>query len=88
MDTGREHQAPKEAAHSLQKEVEKNIKDKNRDKRVRDRDPSQGGSHERGEVSKHQEILSREGLLGSFGILEGHITRRAGGGGRTHRLHA
>ena len=47
------------AAHSLRKEVGQNIKDKKRDKRIRDRDPSQGGSREGGEVSKHQE--TREG---------------------------
>ena len=50
----------------LRNEVEQNIKDKKRDKRVRDGDPSQGGSHER-EVSKHQETLS---LAGLWGVLE------------------
>ena len=39
--------------------------------RVRDGDPSRGGSHE-GEVSKHQETP----LVGSFGISEGNITGR------------
>ena len=63
------HQAPRKAAHSLPKEVEQNIKDKKRDKRVRDRDPSQGGSHEGGEISKHQETLS---LAGLWGVLEFH----------------
>ena len=48
-------------AHCLQKEVEQNIKDKKRDKRVRDGDPSQGGSRKT-EVSKHQETLSPAGL--------------------------
>ena len=43
------------------------MKYKKRDKRVRDRDPSQGGSHEGGEVFKHQEILSPVGL---WGVLE------------------
>ena len=50
----------------LRNEVEQNIKDKKRDKRVRDGDPSQGGSRER-EVSKHQETLS---LAGLWGVLE------------------
>ena len=40
MNAGRGHQAPRKAAHSLQKEVGQNIKDKQREKRVRDRDPS------------------------------------------------
>ena len=53
-------------AYFLQKEVGQNIKDKKRDKSVRDGDPSQGGIHE-GEVSKHQEILSPAGL---WGVLE------------------
>ena len=35
---------PEKAAHCLQKEVGQNIKDKKTDKRVRDRDPSRGGS--------------------------------------------
>ena len=47
-----------------------------REKRVRDRDPSQGGSHEGGEISKQQETLSLVGLWGSFGISEGSITGR------------
>ena len=48
------------------KEVGQNIKDKKRDKRGRDGDPSQEGSLKR-EVSKHQETLSP---LGLWGILE------------------
>ena len=63
----RGHQATRKAAHSLWEEVGKNIKDEKRDKRVRDGDPSWGGSHEGGEVSKHQEILSPVGL---WGVLE------------------
>ena len=35
--------------------------------RVRNRDPSQGGNREGGEVSKHQETLSPVGL---WGVLE------------------
>ena len=56
-----------ERANCLQKEVGQNIKDKKRDKRVRDRDPSQGGSRKRGEVSKYEETLS---LAGLWGVLE------------------
>ena len=64
---GGEHESPRKAALCLQKEVGQNIKDKKRDKRVRDRDPSQGGIREGGEVSKHQETLSPAGL---WGVLE------------------
>ena len=67
LNTGRGHQAPRKAAHWLRMEVGQNIKDKKRDKRVRDRDPFQGGSLKRGEVSKHQETLS---LAGLWGVLE------------------
>ena len=44
LNSGRGHKAPKKAAHFLQKEVGQNIKDKKRDKRGRDGDPSQEGS--------------------------------------------
>ena len=40
LNTGGGHQAPSRAAHSLRKEVGQNIKDKKRDKRVRDGDLS------------------------------------------------
>ena len=63
------------AAHSLRKEVGQNIKDKMRDKRVRDRDPAWGGSCE-GEVSKQQETLS---LVGLWGILESQRATELGG---------
>ena len=53
---------PRKAAHSLQKEVGQNIKDKKRYKGVRDRDPFWGGSREGGEISKQQETLSPAGL--------------------------
>ena len=56
LNTGRGHQAPRKAAHSLQKEVGQNIKDRKRDKRVRD-----------GEVSEQWEILSQASL---WGVLE------------------
>ena len=52
--TSRGHQVSRKAAHCLQKEVGQNIKDKKRDKRVRDGDhPRKGVLIE--EVSKHQE---------------------------------
>ena len=52
------------------------MKDKKRDKKVKDGDLSWGGSCEGGEVSKHQETLSLASLWGSFGISEGNITWR------------
>ena len=76
-DTGTEN--------ALRKEVGQNIKDKKRDKRVRDGDPSQGGIHE-GEVSKHQETPTG-GSVGSFGISEGDITGRKRKT-KPHRLRA
>ena len=50
-----------------QKEVGQNIKDKKRDKRVRDGDLSWGGSCEGGEVFTQQETLSQVDL---WGVLE------------------
>ena len=38
------HQAPRKATHCLRKEVGQNIKDKKREKRAKDRDPSREGS--------------------------------------------
>ena len=67
LNAGRGHQAPRKAAHCLWKEVGKTIKDKERDKRGRDRAPSQEGSLKKREVSKHQETLS---LLSLWQALE------------------
>ena len=44
LNAGRGDQAPRKAAPCLQKEVGQNIKDKKRDERGRDGDPSQEGS--------------------------------------------
>ena len=44
----RGHQVPRKAALCLRKEVGQNIKDKKRDKRARDGDPSWEGNHNRG----------------------------------------
>ena len=55
------------AAHCLLKEVGQNIKDKKRDKKVRDGDSSWERSLKRREVSKHQETLL---LAGLWGVLE------------------
>ena len=42
--TSRGHQVPRKATHCLRKEVGQNIKDKKRDKRAKDGEPSQEGS--------------------------------------------
>ena len=57
LNTGGGDEEPRSAAHSLQKEVGQNIKDKKRDKRFRDRALSWGGSPEEGEVSTQQETI-------------------------------
>ena len=91
LNAGRGHEASRKAAHSLQKEVGQNIRDKKRDKSVRYEDPFQGGSPAGGEVSKRQETLSPEGLWGSFVISEGNITGRRNTHTHTHththRIH-
>ena len=62
----------------IRKEVGKNIKDKKRDKRGRDRDPSQDGSLKKREreVSKHQETLS---LMSLWQALEPQRATQPGG---------
>ena len=62
LNASRGHQAPRNVAHCLQKEVGKIIKDKKRDKRGRDGALSQEGSLKKREVSKHQETLSLPSL--------------------------
>ena len=77
MNAGRgRHQAPRKAAHCLQKEVGKNIKDKKGDKRGRDGDPSREES-----LKKERSFQTpRNTLTGksvvSFGTSEGNITGR------------
>ena len=73
LNVGRGHQAPKKAAHCLQKDIGQNIKDKKRDKRVRDRDPTRGGSL-RSFQTPGDPLTGR--CVGSFGISEGNITGR------------
>ena len=76
LNAGRGYQAPRKAAHSLLKEVGQNIKDKKRDKRLRDGDPSWGGNREGGEVSRQQEAFSQVGL---WGVLESQRATEPGG---------
>ena len=69
------HQAPRKAAHCLQREVGQNIKDKKGDKRARDGDPSQEGSLNRGSVPSPGNPRAG-GSGGSFQISEGSLTGR------------
>ena len=59
----------------LRKEVGQNVKDKKRDKRVRDGDPSLEGCHKRGGFQTPGNPLT-SGFVGSFGNSEGTITGR------------
>ena len=74
LNDGRGHQAPitflitttyLKAVHYLQKEVGQNIKDKKRDKRVRDRDLPWGGSHE-GRKFPNSRKASHRQVFGEF----------------------
>ena len=71
LNAGGVHQGLRKAAHSLWKEVGQNIKDKKRDKRVRDGDLTWRGSCE-GEAGNP--LTGRS--AGRFGISEGNITVR------------
>ena len=75
LNADRGHQAPKKAAHCLRKEVGQNIKDKKRDKRVRDGDPSWEESLNRGSFQTPGNPLTG-GPGESFLISEGHLTGR------------
>ena len=69
----RGHQAPRKATHCLRKEVGQNIKDKKRDKRARDGDPSWEGSLNRESFqSPGNPHTGRSG--GSFQVPEGNLT--------------
>ena len=80
------HQVPRKATHCLQKDVGQNIKDKKRDKRAKDRDPSQEGSLNRGTFQTPGNPCTG-GSGGSFWISEGNLTGR-GRISKTHRLRA
>ena len=80
------HQAPRKAAHCLRKEVGQNIKDKKRDKRARDGDPSREGSLNRGSFQTPGNPRTG-GSGGSFWISEGNLTGK-GKINKTHRLRA
>ena len=69
------HQAPRKAAHCLWKEVGQNIKDKKRDKRAGDGDPSREGSPNRGSFQTPGNPPTG-GSGGSFRISEGNLTGR------------
>ena len=75
MDAGKGHQAPRKAAHCLQKKVGKNIKDKKRDKRGRDRALSREGSLKRRGFQTPGNTLIAESVA-SLGDTEGNMTGR------------
>ena len=66
---------PRKAAHHLRKEVGQNIKDKKRDKRAMDGDPSWEESRNRGSFQTPGNPLT-SGPGGSFRISEGNLTGR------------
>ena len=68
------------------KEVGKNIKDKKRDKRVRDRDLAQEGSREGGEVCKCQKTLTGRSV-GKLWNLRGQHNWGGREGNTAHRIH-
>ena len=72
-DASRGQQAPRKAAHHLQKRVGQNIKDEKRDKRARDGDLSQEGRRNRGSFQTPGNSVTG-GSGGSFLILEGNLT--------------
>ena len=76
LNVGRGHQAPRRAAHCLRKEVGQNIKDKKRDKRGRDRDPSREGSLKKERRFQTLGNTPTEGAVVSLGTSEGNIARR------------
>ena len=75
LNACRAHQAPRKAAHSLQKEVGKNIKDKTRDKSGRDGAPSWEGSLKKRSFQTRGNTLTAESVA-SPGMSEGNITGR------------
>ena len=78
------HQAPRKATHCLREEVGQNIKDKKRDKRAKDRDPSREGSLNSASFQTPGNLRTG-GSGGSFWISEGNLTGR-GRINKTHRL--
>ena len=67
---------PEKAAHCLRKEVGQNIKDKKRDKRGRDGNPSWEGSLKKERSFQTPGNTLSSGSVASLGISEGKITGR------------
>ena len=67
---------PRKADHCLQKEVGQNIKDKKRDKRGKDGDPSREGSLKKERSFQTPGNTLSGGSMVSLGISEGKITGR------------
>ena len=89
LNASRGHQAPRKAAHCIWKEVEKNIKDKKRDKRGRDGALSQEGSLKKERSFQTPgNTLTAESVV-SLGTTKGNIVRRKNNYIiKTHRLCA
>ena len=84
MNAGGGHQAPRKAAHSLQK-VGQNIKDKRRDKRVRDGDSLGEGVRKEGKFPNSRKPSHRR-VFGEFWNLRGQHNREEKK--KTHRTCA
>ena len=76
LNAGRGHQAPRKAAHCLQKEVGKNIKDRKRDKSDREGDPSQEESLKKERSFQTPGNTLTGESVASIGISEGNISER------------
>ena len=74
LNAGRGHQANRKAAHCLQKKAAKNIKDKKRDKRVRDRPPFWERVIK--DNSETPGNILTSGSVGSFRISDSNMTRK------------
>ena len=82
LKCGGGHQAPRKAPHSLQKEVGQNIKDKKRDKRVRDGDLSWQGGVVKEEKFPNSRRHCHQQVCGEFWNLRGQHN----GGEKPHRI--
>jgi len=76
LNADRGYQAPRKAVHCLQEEVGQNAKDKRRDKRGRDRDPSREGRLKKERSFQTLGNTLSGGSVVSLGISEGKITGR------------
>ena len=76
MNDGRGHQTPRKAAYCFRKEIGQNINENTRNKRGRDRDPSQEASLKKERRFQTQGNTLTGRSAASLGMSEGNITRR------------